>query len=157
MERNSYEIVLNTFEAIPQDIKDLMDYGTIRPNRQGRNELGVTGSFTVFQNIGAETQIHWSVYKVDIMGHKRMFLDGTGSLCQIIAKDESIYPQLLETSNLPPQDSCPFPKGNYTIFNYILDEQRFPPVAIRSDWLFEVIITRDGKVCGGFRVGLTTK
>ncbi|XP_050071353.1 uncharacterized protein LOC126559267 [Anopheles maculipalpis] len=152
-----YEVLLNSFEGIPRDIEDMIDYGTIRLTRQGKNQLGVSGSFTVLQNAGRETQVRWIVYKVNFMGNKQMFVNGAGSLCEIIAQDEVVYPHLLEMSNLPPQDSCPFPKGNYTIHNYVLDEQRFPPALPASDWIMEVILTRDGKVGGGFRVNLTTK
>uniref|UniRef100_A0A182NQW2 MD-2-related lipid-recognition domain-containing protein n=1 Tax=Anopheles dirus TaxID=7168 RepID=A0A182NQW2_9DIPT len=146
-----YEVLLNSFEAIPQEIDDMMDYGTIRLTRQGKNQLGVSGSFTVYKNAGSETQIRWAVYKVDFMGQKRMFVNGAGSLCQIIAKDEVIYPQLLESSNLPPQDACPFPKGNYTIFNYVFDENKLPPAVPASEWLMEAIVSRNGQVGGGFR------
>ncbi|XP_035919678.1 uncharacterized protein LOC118517546 [Anopheles stephensi] len=152
-----YEVLLNSFEAVPRDIEDMLDYGTIRLTRQGKNELGVSGSFTVFQNTGKEAQVRWTVYKIDFMGNKRMFINGAGSLCEIIAQDEVVYPHLLEKSNLPPQDSCPFPKGNYTIHNFVLDEQRFPPALPASDWIVETILTRDGKIGCGFRVSFTTK
>uniref|UniRef100_A0A182QA64 Uncharacterized protein n=1 Tax=Anopheles farauti TaxID=69004 RepID=A0A182QA64_9DIPT len=143
-----YEFLLTSFEAVPQELDDMMDYGTIRLTRQGKNQVGVAGSFSVFKNAGSETQVRWTVYKIDFLGHKRMFVNGAGSLCTIIANDEVIYPQLLEMSNLPPQDSCPFPKGNYTIFNYVFDEHRLPPALPASEWLMEAIVTRDGKIGG---------
>ncbi|XP_049301715.1 uncharacterized protein LOC125775206 [Anopheles funestus] len=152
-----YEVVLNSFEAVPQELDDMLDYGTIRLTRQGKNQLGVSGSFRVLQNAGSETQVRWIIYKIDLFGNKRMFINGAGSLCDIIAKDEVVYPHLLESSNLPPQDSCPFPKGNYTIHNYVLDEQRFPPAVPASDWIIETIMTRDDKVGAGFRINFTTK
>ncbi|XP_052890338.1 uncharacterized protein LOC128298610 [Anopheles moucheti] len=152
-----YEVLLNSFEAIPQDLDDMLEYGTIRLTRHGKNELGVEGSFRVLQNAGTETQVRWTVYKIDFMGNKRMFVNGAGTLCDILAKDEVIYPALLEVSNLPAQDSCPFPKGNYTINNYVLDEHRFPPALPASDWIIETIMTRDGKIGAGFRASFTTK
>uniref|UniRef100_A0A182PJ35 MD-2-related lipid-recognition domain-containing protein n=1 Tax=Anopheles epiroticus TaxID=199890 RepID=A0A182PJ35_9DIPT len=138
-----YEVILNNFEAVPQELDDMVDYGTIRLTRQGKNQLGVSGSFTVFKNVGVEARVRWTVYKFDFMGNKRMFVNGEGTLCEIIAKDEVVYPNLLEWSNLPPQDSCPFPKGNYTINNFVLDEQRFPPALPASEWLIETILSKD--------------
>uniref|UniRef100_A0A182MTH5 MD-2-related lipid-recognition domain-containing protein n=1 Tax=Anopheles culicifacies TaxID=139723 RepID=A0A182MTH5_9DIPT len=138
-----YEVLLNSFEAIPQELDDILDYGTIRLTRQGKNQLGVSGSFSILQNAGSETQ--------------QMFINGRGSLCEIVAKDEVIYPHLLESSNLPPQDSCPFPKGNYTIYNYVMDEQRLPPAVPASEWIIETLLSRDGKIGAGFRINFTTK
>uniref|UniRef100_A0A182VW48 MD-2-related lipid-recognition domain-containing protein n=1 Tax=Anopheles minimus TaxID=112268 RepID=A0A182VW48_9DIPT len=152
-----YEVLLNSFEAIPQELNDMLDYGTIRLTRQGKNQLGVSGSFTVLQNMGTETRVRWIIYKVDIFGKKQMFINGAGSLCEIIAKDEVVYPHLLELSNLPPQDSCPFPKGNYTIHNYVLDEQRLPPAVPASDWVVESYMSRQGKIGAGFKINFTTK
>uniref|UniRef100_A0A182HK71 MD-2-related lipid-recognition domain-containing protein n=1 Tax=Anopheles arabiensis TaxID=7173 RepID=A0A182HK71_ANOAR len=151
-----YEIELNNFEAVPQEIDDFLEYGTIRLTRKGRNQLGVSGSFSVLTNAGKETLVRWIVYKYDFMGNRRMFVNGEGTLCEIIAKDELIYPNLLETSNMPPQDACPFPKGNYTINNFVMDEQRLPPAVPASDWLIETIITRGGKIGGGFRMNQIT-
>ncbi|XP_058117683.1 uncharacterized protein LOC131289037 [Anopheles ziemanni] len=152
-----YEVILNSFEAMPREREDFVDYGTIRLTRKQKNTFSIAGSFTVFQNAGTEMQAHWTIYKIDFMGAKHKFVDGHGSLCQIIAKDATIYPSLLESSNLPPQDSCPFPKGNYTIYNYIADEEKFPPALPLSEWLMEVTLMLDGQLCGGFRVRCTTK
>uniref|UniRef100_A0A182UF11 MD-2-related lipid-recognition domain-containing protein n=1 Tax=Anopheles melas TaxID=34690 RepID=A0A182UF11_9DIPT len=151
-----YEVELNNFEAVPQEIDDFLEYGTIRLTRKGRNQLGVSGSFSVLTNAGKETLVRWIIYKYDFMGNRRMFVNGEGTLCEIIAKDELIYPNLLETSNMPPQDACPFPKGNYTINNFVMDEQRLPPAVPASDWLIETIITRGGKIGGGFRMNQIT-
>uniref|UniRef100_A0A182IMF7 MD-2-related lipid-recognition domain-containing protein n=1 Tax=Anopheles atroparvus TaxID=41427 RepID=A0A182IMF7_ANOAO len=94
---------------------------------------------------------HWTIYKIDFVGMKHTFINGHGSLCKIIASDEVIYPSLLETSTLPPQNSCPFPKGNYTIYDYIADEEKLPAALPLSEWQVELTLTLDAKICGGFR------
>lgn len=36
-----------------------------------------------------------------------------------------VWPDLLAASNMPQNYPCPFPKGNYTIKNYVVDEKNF--------------------------------
>ncbi|ETN57898.1 hypothetical protein AND_010526 [Anopheles darlingi] len=148
---------MTSFEVIPGEIADLIDYGTVRMTRKGRNTFSILGSFTLFINVGDEAQIMWEAYKLDRSGNKNKYGSGSGRLCKVLAGDEFVYPSLLEKSNFPPRDTCPFPKGNYTIYDYVLDDKSLPPFVPAGEWLMEMKMFRDGLLGGGYAVQFTIK
>ncbi|XP_050100880.1 uncharacterized protein LOC126581342 [Anopheles aquasalis] len=153
-----YEAILNSFEVMPGEIEGIVDYGTVRLTRKGRNTFSILGSFSVLQNIGDEAEIMWTAYKLDPFSDRRQkYGAGAGKLCQVIAGDELVYPQLLQVSDFPPKGTCPFPKGNYTIDEYVLDERSLPPFIPPGEWLVEIKMLRDGLLGGGYGVQFTVK
>jgi Protein of unknown function (DUF1091) len=48
-------------------------------------------------------------------------------VCNFLAKETIFYPEIVASSNLPPQNSCPIPAGAYKIENYFMDVSKVPP------------------------------
>lgn len=42
--------------------------------------------------------------------------------------DGIIFPLIEKASNFPKNKPCPFPKGNYTIKNFVIDNAKFGPL-----------------------------
>ncbi|XP_035783208.1 uncharacterized protein LOC118461696 [Anopheles albimanus] len=153
-----YEAVLNSFEVMPAEIEGMVDYGTMRLTRKARNTFSILGSFSLLQNVGDDAEIMWAAYKLEpFNGHRQKYGAGAGKLCQVIAGDEVVYPQVQQKSNLPPKGTCPIPKGNYTINDFVLDEKSLPPFVPPGEWLMEIKMLRDGKLGGGYGVQFTIK
>jgi Protein of unknown function (DUF1091) len=60
-----------------------------------------------------------------------------GQLCDMINGDIYFYEQAHKMSNFPPIGTCPWPKGNYWIHNYIPDISKFPPIMESGDYMGE--------------------
>ncbi|XP_058060337.1 uncharacterized protein LOC131211018 [Anopheles bellator] len=153
-----YEVELNNLEVTPSEIEDFVDYGTLRLVRKARNTFAVSGTLSILQNIGDEAYIFYVIYKLGAFdGQRRKYLDGNGRVCKLISGDEYIYPQMLNYSNLPSKDTCPFPKGNYTVNDFVVDERKLPAIIPPGEWLIVVKLMRDGKLGAGYRINFTTK
>lgn len=46
-------------------------------------------------------------------------------VCEYFKQDRMIWQKIVAVSNMPKNSPCPFPKGNYTIKDYVLDESNF--------------------------------
>lgn len=66
-------------------------------------------------------------------------------VCEYFKKDKLIWPDLVKASNMPKNNPCPFPKGNYTIKNYAVDESKFGPLPI-GKYTAKGKLVEDGKV-----------
>lgn len=66
-------------------------------------------------------------------------------VCDYIKKDTLIWPLLEKSSDLPKNKPCPFPKGNYTIDNFEIDDSKFGPLP-SGRYLGRVKIVGDGKM-----------
>ena len=78
------------------------------------------------------------------------------TICDLLSKELLVVPDMRKVSNLPPPGTCPFPKGNYTIKNYKINEEKFrfvPP----GEFVTRVRIFEDGQVIGEYSVEATVK
>lgn len=77
-------------------------------------------------------------------------------MCEYM-KTENVYlPELRECSNLPGPEACPFPKGNYTISNYNIDEKRFGMAPLGA-YEANLKIMEDGKILAACKIAITIK
>src|SRR5690349_11683004 len=75
-------------------------------------------------------------------------------VCDFLQSEKMFYPQLVKVSNFPDPPPCPFPKGNYTIRNYELEEKKFlafPP----GKYIARLSAFEDNKKVSELEVGLT--
>lgn len=66
-------------------------------------------------------------------------------LCNFFKNDRFFWPDVLKASNMPHDYVCPFPKGNYTITNFVVDEQKFK-MAPKGKYLARMQVIEDGKI-----------
>lgn len=48
--------------------------------------------------------------------------------CDYIKADQLVWADLENASNIPKNKPCPFPKGNYTIKNYVFNDSKIKAV-----------------------------
>jgi ganglioside GM2 activator len=65
-------------------------------------------------------------------------------VCEYFKKDTLIWPDLVKASNLPNNNPCPFPKGNYTIKNFVVDDSKFKALPI-GKYVAKGKLIEDGK------------
>lgn len=78
--------------------------------------------------------------------------------CDFIKSDKLIYPDLEKSSNFPKNKPCPFPRGNYTIKNYVFDDSKIgatPPGKYRA--VATAIDSLSGKVMTKCEVKATVR
>jgi ganglioside GM2 activator len=92
---------------------DVLDLGTLRVSRRKKNSYVVTGTVRVGHNVGNSVMVKYELfrkreledkYTAKLMGNEKT------PFCDLIRDETSMYPKIIEVSNLPPQDECPFPK-----------------------------------------------
>lgn len=66
-------------------------------------------------------------------------------ICEFLRSDKLIWPDLQAASNMPKNNPCPFPKGNYTIKNYAVDESKFGPAPL-GKYLTRGKLMENGKI-----------
>lgn len=77
-------------------------------------------------------------------------------VCDFFKNDKMIWPDLLAASNMPQNYPCPFPKGNYTIKNFMLDDKKFgmlPP----GKFLAKASFIEEGKFLTSVEIDATVK
>lgn len=77
-------------------------------------------------------------------------------ICEFLKTDKLIWPDLQAASNMPKNNPCPFPKGNYTIKNYMVDESKFGR-ALMGKYLTKGKLMEDGKILTQIDVVATLK
>uniref|UniRef100_A0A1A9WCP3 Uncharacterized protein n=1 Tax=Glossina brevipalpis TaxID=37001 RepID=A0A1A9WCP3_9MUSC len=113
-----YSVELNTFEISKNYDTTWIDWNTIRMKQVSRNKFVITGDFSVNRNLGKEQQVSLMIFNYDAEHKKKgmlvYFLEK--NVCTFLKDEYDMYTQLLEVSNLPPTDSCPFPKVRLKYF-----------------------------------------
>lgn len=76
------------------------------------------------------------------------------TICDYLQNEKMIYPDLVKVSNMPENPPCPFPKGNYTVNNYEIDEKKFSSIP-PGKYVARLRIFEDGKLLTQGEVGAT--
>lgn len=66
-------------------------------------------------------------------------------------------PGVIAASNIPKSPHCPFPRGNYTIENYIVDESKVPPSPVGKFLLKLSLKDEDEKVLTSLEIVASVK
>ncbi|XP_039498186.1 uncharacterized protein LOC120455795 [Drosophila santomea] len=148
-----YSVELNTFtmDDTIENQENWVDWGTLSMKKVSRNQFVVNGDFEFKLNMADEQQIVLMVYVYDSNANQRgsMVMAVKKPFCQFIKEDEDSYPSIQKSSNLPDQDTCPFPKGKYTIDNYEMETNFLPDNAPKGDYLLQLsLLDRDIPVAG---------
>lgn len=86
-----------------------------------------------------------------------LFLSKKQGLCEFLKSDTMFTPGVIAASNLPKSHPCPFPRGNYTIENYIVDESKVPPSPIGKFLLKLSMKDEDDKVLTSLEIEASVK
>lgn len=107
-----FDLTIKSFKPYPNSKPDFINYGDLRLSKKSRNSFVITGSFSLFMNIGNEFMSKFEALRQDSNGEYRIFMAGSKSFCDFLKKETVIYPGLVKASNFPDAKTCPFPKVN---------------------------------------------
>ncbi|EAT41910.1 AAEL006503-PA [Aedes aegypti] len=147
-----YDITLDSFEPYSGTDPSFIDYGTLRVSKKSRNVFVIDGKFELFQNGGDETRI---VYQITFGDQRQPMFSGDVGYCESIDNDGVILTKLREVSNIPPKGTCPFPKGEYHIDKYQLDESQIPPMIPHGKYTLMVQMLDNNEIKGGYKLKVT--
>jgi len=91
----------------------ILDLGTLRVSRRKKTSYVVTGTVFVGHNVGNSEMVKYELFhkrELEDKYTKKIMSNEKTPFCDLIREEKSMYPKILEVSDLPPQDECPFPK-----------------------------------------------
>lgn len=150
-----YQISLDKFEPFSSTGKDYVDPGTLRIVRKGRNVFAMSGNFTMFKNMGNEVIVRSIVSRKSSSGKFVKVMTTNSPLCEQIQKDDKYYPIIAKSANFPMPAPCPFPKGEYYINGFKVDDEFLPTLLPLGEYLVEVLLTLEDVVVFGYNIEAT--
>ena len=101
-----------TFDSVEYSPKksDLIDYGTLRllKSKSKKNTFSLKGNFTIKRELGNEKLVTFEVFtKAGILLTRTTY-----AFCEFTRVEKTIWPDLINHSNMPQDNPCPFPVVN---------------------------------------------
>lgn len=174
-----YQISLDKFDPFTATGKDYFDPGTLRIVRKGRNNFVLAGNFSLAKNMGNEIIVNMHTQQADqytsnrtkpssirpqvkcqsnrkqLNGKMVKVFASMSPLCDQIANDDHYYPILSKSSNFPMPAPCPFPKGEYIINNFKVDEEFLPTLLPLGEYVIEVHLMLNEEMLFGYIIHAT--
>lgn len=85
---------------------------------------------------------------------KTPFHRGPDKFCEYLQKNSKTFVALINSSDLPNVDVCPWPAKTYTVIDYNIPIESIPEY-FEGDYMFEVSILLNDEVVNGFQTYLT--
>ncbi|XP_038120748.1 uncharacterized protein LOC119770266 [Culex quinquefasciatus] len=151
---NMYEVSIDSFEPDADIDVSYLTMGTLRVTRKKRNSFSLSGDFEANQNWGNENVGTFEVRGKD--GSGPVLLSGKHHFCDFYNSDMEMVKAVIAASNMPPQGTCPLPKGKYAIDGFEIHEKDLPVVVMKDKYVVRAtVMSPDGKVVVGYKVRLT--
>ncbi|XP_016983350.1 uncharacterized protein LOC108047611 [Drosophila rhopaloa] len=154
-----YSVELNTFgkDQSINNQENWVDWGSLRMKKIGRNQFVVAGDFEFKLNMGDQQKITLRVFVYDSYARQKglMVMNVNKPFCQFIKEDKDTYPHIQKVSNLPEPETCPFPKGKYSIDKYEMETNFLPDDAPKGDYLLELSLQDRGIPVAGIVATVT--
>ncbi|XP_037040759.1 uncharacterized protein LOC119077643 [Bradysia coprophila] len=144
-DRRPYDVEIRSFEPNTMGT-GIFEPKTLRVNRKGRNEYVLTGDFTLNMNLGEDSMLVYEIFKkLDVNNKYMSVLKGGGNICKFCATNTNFYPRFQTFTNFPDANTCPFPKGNYTIKDYTFDDQLLPANVPTGTYVVKTTFSKDNQ------------
>lgn len=130
--------------------RDYIDMGTLRINKISRNTFGLSGTVLFHKNLGDDVKAEIIVLHGPNKGH--VYASPKESICKFTAEEKKVYPDLVEASNLPQPGTCPIPKNNYTVNNYIVRKEHLPKIVPAGTYYIEIVFSLLDSPIAGYSV-----
>ncbi|CAD7087196.1 unnamed protein product [Hermetia illucens] len=132
--------------------KNYVDFTTLRLTKdRDTRQLKVSGSFTIGKDM-TEEELAYTLYvkspRSKQFSTTPMYYKA-GPICEFIKDDKEFYADAVKVSNLPAPGTCPFPKGTYTINNYLMNEDNIPNVPA-GEYRVTITLKSLGKLISGY-------
>lgn len=129
---------------------EYIDKGTLRIKKISRNTFGLSGTVFVHKNLGDDVKAEIIILHGPNKG--RVFASQKESICKFTAEEKNVYPDLVEASNLPEPGTCPIPKNNYTVNNYIIRKEHLPKLVAPGNYFIEIVFLMFDSPIAGYWV-----
>lgn len=97
-------LTIDSFEYSPKD-SDLIDFSSLTLDKvKSKNDFVLNGNFTFKRNLGNEKTVTFEVLKSRVS-----LVRNVHAFCQFIKTEKMFWPDLVESSNMPKDNPCPFP------------------------------------------------
>ncbi|CAO1419280.1 unnamed protein product [Diamesa serratosioi] len=119
------DFLLEKFEVGGEE--GVVDFSKLRSIKVNRTTYAVNGSVKILQDIGNDVLVKVELWEQQGGEYRKtQFRLAEKAWCDF-SKTETMYlPALWETSNFPPLQDCPLPKGEYYIKNFVPDPEKLP-------------------------------
>lgn len=97
-------VTFDSFQYSPEE-SDLIDYGSLRLKKaKTKNIFTLNGNFTFKRTLGNE-----KIITIEILSRQAVLVRNVHPFCQFIKTEKLFWPDLLDVSNMPKNNPCPFP------------------------------------------------
>lgn len=97
-------LTIDSFEYSPK-YSDLIDFSSLKLNKvESKNDFVLDGNFTFKRSLGNEKTVTFEVLKGRVA-----LVRNVHAFCQFIKSEKMFWPDLVESSNMPKDNPCPFP------------------------------------------------
>lgn len=120
-----------------------------------RTERVWSGNITFFVDVGDDCELEIRLYrKTGNQYQQTPFKRPKNNFCFSV-KTLASFEELRQASNLPAKEVCPWPKGNYEIFNHkVINSSRWPP-SFDGDYMVETRFYKNNELQNGYQVFVT--
>ncbi|XP_065365718.1 uncharacterized protein CheA7a [Calliphora vicina] len=156
-DNSPYTVEIDNFEISKEYDQKYVNWDTLGLQQKGRNKFVVGGSFTLNLNLADEQKLNLQVfpYDKDKQAKGPLVFNIEREVCKFIAEDEDIYPGIKDKSNLPDPETCPLPKGEYTIEDYEMNADFLPADTPKGDYLLVFLLKEGMSPVAGFTAIIT--
>uniref|UniRef100_A0A1S4HDC0 MD-2-related lipid-recognition domain-containing protein n=3 Tax=gambiae species complex TaxID=44542 RepID=A0A1S4HDC0_ANOGA len=149
------DVVFDSMIHLTPKREGIVDFGTLQVQNAGTNMCSISGQFCLLQSFGDDVTVSTKLYRKATGMNGIPYYMFSCTLCELIKKDTTIYPQLIEYSNFPVQGTCPVPKGNYTLRNFVLDMTKMPLVMPYGEWILLLQYSKNYEALAGQEIYFT--
>ncbi|XP_058447086.1 uncharacterized protein LOC131427689 [Malaya genurostris] len=150
------EISIDSFEPEPGFDTSYITVGSVRVSRKSRNRFAISGEFELYQNLGNENEVMYSVRGNS--GKGAIIVAGKSTFCKFLNMKHPIADAFRSASNLPPVGTCPLERAKYTIKNFEIKEHDLPPTMMSDQYVFVGRMTNnEGKQIIAYQVKFSVK
>lgn len=135
---------------MPNFDHEYIDMGTLRVKKISRNTFGLSGTVLVHKNLGDDVKAEIIVLRGP--NKDRFYTSKSESICKFTSEEKKVYPDLVEASNLPAPGTCPIPKNNYTVNNYIVRKEHLPKIVPPGTYFIEILLLIFDSPIAGYSV-----
>ena len=99
------DVTFDSFKYSPEE-SDLLDYGTLKLSKaKTKNTYVLNGNFTIKRSLGNEKLVKFEIWTKSGI----LLVTTTYAFCEFTRIEKSMWPDLIQSSNLPKDNPCPFP------------------------------------------------
>ena len=140
--------------SVNQNDTTFADFTQMRVQHYNRTERVWAGNMTFFVDVGDEFEVESRLYKnIGNQYQQTPFKRPRSTFCDY-ARNNELFDDMRQVSNLPVKGVCPWPKGTYEIYGYNINIDRMQPYFV-GDYMVETSFYENDKQLNGYQLFVT--